>query len=52
MFQYYMELINKPKYLLSTSEQLFVEMFPLLILGAICLVIIIVCAIIEKIKKG
>jgi len=51
MIDYYMELINKPKYMLSTSEQLFVDIFPLIIIAVIGIIFIIIGCIIEAIKK-
>lgn len=51
MIDYYMELINKPKYMLSTSEQLFVDVFPLIVLVLIGIVFIIIGCVIETFKK-
>lgn len=51
MLSYYMELISKPVYKLSTSEKLFVDIFPFLVLGAICAVVVIICWIVERVKK-
>lgn len=46
-----MELISKPKYMLTTSEQLFVDIYPFLILGAICIVVIIIAFVVDIVKK-
>ena len=51
MFDYYIELVSKPEYLLSESERFFIDLFPLLLLGVICLVVMIISAIIEFIKR-
>lgn len=51
MIDYYMELINKPKYMLSTSEQLFVDVFPLIIITLIAIIFIVIGCVIEAIKK-
>lgn len=51
MFDYYMELINKPKYMLSTSEQLFVDIFPLIVIAVIAIGCIIIAVIVNAIRK-
>lgn len=51
MLDYYIELVSKPAYLLSESERLFIDLFPILIVGVICLVVMIISAIIEIIKR-
>lgn len=51
MIDYYMELINKPKYMLSTSEQLFVDIFPLIIIVIIAIVFIVIGCVVEAFKK-
>lgn len=51
IFKYYFELLDKPKYMLSTTEQAFVVFFPLATLLVITGIILIICGIIEIIKN-
>ena len=51
MFSYYWELLNKPEYLLTGSEKMFVDVFPLLLFAAIVAVICIAAWIWEKIRR-
>lgn len=58
MLDYYMELITKPKYMLSESEQLFIDVFPLIgicVVGLVCLLfaVLVKCAIAlyKKVRK-
>lgn len=50
MFEYYFELCNKPKYLLTIGEELFIEIFPLLCLLAVAAVIILIAWIVDTVK--
>lgn len=50
MFEYYFELCNKPKYLLTIGEELFIEIFPLLCLAAVVVVVILIAWIVDVIK--
>lgn len=50
MFDYYFELCNKPKYMLTLGEELFIEIFPLLCLAAVAAVIILIAWIVDAIK--
>lgn len=47
MISYYIDLLGKPVYLLSQSEKMFIDIFPLLFLGAVSLVVYIVVIIID-----
>lgn len=55
-FTYYFELLDKPKYMLSSSEQMFLDVFEFVMIAVICAIILIiicvVCAIVDKFKKG
>lgn len=50
MFEYYIELCEKPKYLLTISEELFIEVFPFLCLAAIAAAVVVVAWIVDIIK--
>lgn len=52
MFEYYFELLSKPKYMLSESETMFIEVFPLVILAGVCAVVALVVWVIDLIKRG
>lgn len=52
MFHYYIELCSKPEYMLSLSEKMFVDIFPMLVLLAVTTIIVVVSAIIDTIKKN
>lgn len=51
IFEYYFELLDKPKYMLSTTEQAFVDFFPLAALLVITGIILVICGVIDIIKK-
>ncbi len=51
IFEYYLELLEKPEYMLSTSEQFFIDIFPLIILAVVGVIIIIMRIIVEIIKN-
>lgn len=51
ILEYYLELLEKPKYMLSTSEQFFVDIFPLIILAVVGVILIIVGIIVDVIKN-
>lgn len=51
ILEYYFELLEKPKYMLSTAEQSFVDLFPLIAILAITAVVLIICCIVEIIKN-
>lgn len=51
IFDYYTELLNKPKYMLSAAESAFIELFPYIIIAGVLLIIIIITAIVDKIRK-
>ncbi len=51
MFSYYIDLLGKPYYLLSQSERMFIDMFPLLFLGAVSLIVYIIAIIIDIAKN-
>lgn len=42
MIQYYLELISRPKYMLSEAESMFIEAFPFLLVGAVVLIILLI----------
>lgn len=56
MIQYYIELLNKPRYMLTEAERMFIDAFPFLFVGAIVIavyIVVIVCGIIrEKRRKN
>lgn len=47
MIQYYLDLVSKPKYMLSEAESMFIEAFPFLLIGAVVLIILLVGAVVE-----
>lgn len=51
IFKYYIELLDKPKYALSTSEQTFVDFFPLAVILVVTGIILAICGIVEIIKN-
>lgn len=51
IFGYYFELLEKPKYMLSTTEQTFVDLFPLIVILVITIIVLIICCIVEIIKN-
>ena len=51
IFDYYFELLDKPKYMLSQSETMFIEIFPLVILSAVFIVMVLVMALIDFITN-
>ena len=51
IFEYYFDLLEKPKYMLSTSEQAFVDLFPLIVLLVVSAIVFIIACIVEIIKK-
>lgn len=51
VFEYYLDLLDKPKYMLSTTEQAFVDFFPLAVILTVTGVILIICGIVEFIKN-
>lgn len=51
IFDYYFELLDKPKYMLSESESMFIELFPLVIISAVFIVMVLVMALAELINS-
>lgn len=51
IFEYYFELLDKPKYMLSESESMFIELFPIVIISAVFIVTVLVITLIELIKS-
>lgn len=51
IFDYYFELLDKPKYMLSESETAFIEFFPLVMLGVVCVVVCVVVWVIDLLKR-
>lgn len=51
ILEYYLELLEKPKYMLSTSEQSFVDFFPLLAILVVAVIVLIILCIVEIIKN-
>lgn len=51
IFDYYFELLDKPKYMLSESESIFIEIFPFVIISAVCIIIVLVITLIEFITS-
>lgn len=51
MFSYYIELLDKPEYMLSSSEQAFIDLFPFLIIGALLAIIYLVVIFFEWLEK-
>lgn len=51
IFEYYLELLEKPEYMLSTSEQFFIDIFPLVILAVVGVILIIVGIIVDAVKN-
>lgn len=51
ILEYYLELLEKPEYMLSTSEQFFIDIFPLVILAVVGVILIIVRIIVDFIKN-
>lgn len=51
MFEYYFDLCNKPKYMLTISEELFIDIFPLLCIAAVAAIIILIAWIVDAIKN-
>lgn len=51
IFDYYFELLDKPKYMLSESESMFIELFPLVIISAVFIIIVLVITLIELITN-
>lgn len=51
ILEYYLELLEKPEYMLSTSEQFFIDIFPFIILAVIGVIFIIVGIIVDFVKN-
>lgn len=51
IFEYYLELLEKPKYMLSTTEQAFVDFFPLVVILVVTGIVLIICGIVEIVKN-
>lgn len=50
MFDYYFELLNKPKYMLSESETMFLDVFPWIVIGVVCFIALIIWIIVDSLK--
>lgn len=51
IFEYYFELLDKPRYLLTEAEDTFITIFPFAIVMIVVIVVSIIVAIIDKIKN-
>ena len=51
MIEYYLHLVNKPRYTLSTAEQAYIDLFPYIITAAIIIAFALGWHIITAIVK-
>lgn len=51
MIQYYIELINKPRYMLTEAEKMYIDVFPYLLVGAVVLIIYAIITVVSIIHE-
>lgn len=50
MFEHYLQLLDKPEWQLTTSDKMFIDVFPYLVMGAILILVFVIRYVVVSVQ--